>query len=295
MSVPSSLKSLRGQARNVSSCSWWLCSKLTLTCIVKSEVEAHERLYSDFSKRKAAQRRTEHLKHLEEQDMKFVPERVTKSKDKKFGLDKEPFYEKFNRLYQDHEKKARKSRKQKQIRDQEDRKKHNFNPNRGSLGRKSQGASSSAENRRSRLSSLIRSPEEIQRRAQELVEKVNREEGCTFQPKVNTKMNNLLVDPNSDVISRNKEFVKNRDNKILAMKCRTVVDDSLESSGQKTKPYPSIYQYRDLAACKSLSEEQLQNINSRYSKTHETFSKVTEEDIEEDKEFQLTAQPVSTT
>ena len=43
-----------------------------------------------------------------EKNLNFVPERITKTLDEKFGLNKEPYYEKFNRLYNDHAKKIKK-------------------------------------------------------------------------------------------------------------------------------------------------------------------------------------------
>jgi len=62
-------------------------------------------------------------KHLENEQMrKFAPDRISKPSDSKFGLEKEPFYEKFNRLYNDHAKKLQKKRVAKQERDGKDSK-----------------------------------------------------------------------------------------------------------------------------------------------------------------------------
>lgn len=96
--------------------------------------------------------------------MTFAPERVTKDKDKQFGLTKEPFYQKFNRLYQDHEKKIKTRRIMKERRDQEDRKKHNFATSRESNRRSSCKNSASADRTRSQRRSQARSSEEFYRR-----------------------------------------------------------------------------------------------------------------------------------
>ncbi len=49
-------------------------------------------------------------------------------------------------------------------------------------------------------------------------DKVNKEEGCTFQPKLNDTKNRKMVDPNSNVVDRNKEFLVRKAEKILKMK-----------------------------------------------------------------------------
>lgn len=130
---------------------------------------------------------------------------------------------------------------------------------------------------------------------EKLVKKVNKEQGITFQPKVNSKMNKILVDPNSDVISRNRDFLKNRENKILAMKYNTNGGHRLNESGEEEKAYPSLSQYKDLVSFWTTGDALKEHINTRYLKEQQTFSKVTdnitvEEDNEEPKQ---TPVPVS--
>mmetsp|Transcript_25648 Transcript_25648/g.29478 ORF Transcript_25648/g.29478 Transcript_25648/m.29478 type:complete len:202 (+) Transcript_25648:757-1362(+) len=85
---------------------------------------AFERLYEDHSRRRLNQRKLETLKHKEEIDSRFAPQRVTKSKDKEYGLTKEPFYQKFNRLFNDHEKKTRKRRMLAEVKAREEKNLH---------------------------------------------------------------------------------------------------------------------------------------------------------------------------
>lgn len=92
--------------------------------IEKLSSPAFERLYEDHSRRRLNQRKLETLKHKEEIDSRFAPQRVTKSKDKEYGLTKEPFYQKFNRLFNDHEKKTRKRRMLAEVKAREEKNLH---------------------------------------------------------------------------------------------------------------------------------------------------------------------------
>ena len=116
----------------------------------------------------------------------FKPERVSKSKDK--ILPKEPFYQKFNRLYDDHERRIAKLR-----RAIDERNKVIQSMMSPSSKSRSKSRKSSRSNNRS-SSRLIQSPAMIRQRKMEILQKVNKEEGVTFKPKINKIKQRGMVD-----------------------------------------------------------------------------------------------------
>lgn len=68
------------------------------------------------------------------------------------------------------------------------------------------------------VSRLIPSPEQVNKRKMEIKNKVNKDEGLTFKPKVNHHKNRTMVDPNSNVYTRNQEFLVKKEEKVKDLK-----------------------------------------------------------------------------
>ncbi|CAI2358799.1 unnamed protein product [Moneuplotes crassus] len=171
-----------------------------------SDGEVFKRLFSEHEELKRKRVKMELSKKLEEENKySFKPERVTKQKDKEFGLDysdeelsKDPAYV-YEKLYRDAEINAYKLNSRQKAAEREIQERSHFS----SLNYRT------TENRDpnfqgQRFEKLYQDRDKSVNRLKEVTQKVMKEEGCSFKPRTNKKFNNNIK---SDIISRNNEFI----------------------------------------------------------------------------------------
>ncbi|CAI2377427.1 unnamed protein product [Moneuplotes crassus] len=232
--------------------------------------------YAEHSVRKSAQRKAEiQVIKTQDKELKFVPERVTKGKDSLYGLDKEPYYEKFNRLYNDHAEKHKKRRRAKKERDEIITKQ--------ACRTKRGGSGHSKGSRRHDSVTKVQYPKEIQKKTQKLLEKVNREEGVTFHPKINKKSQALAASKSSTHVSH-RHLSKNTQSlkKFTELaskysKSPNKTGRNVNKSGLSTSGYKNHQNLPEFKLPTSSSQQ-----NDRYHPEDFTYSKLTEQMITEE-------------
>ena len=235
---------------------------------------AFDRLYEDYHTRKSNQRKRESLENTRKSWDMFSPNRVSKEKDKKYKLDREPFYQKFNRLYNDHEEKLKRQRKAQENQNQEIDNTHTYAWK--SINRNSSVNSSKSLGRRLSLTSKIFSPEEAKRKQNTLIQKINKEEGVTFRPKINNRrsvlqltksLNTTEWNPNIDNSTRSSENI--------------CFNNQIAKLASK-RSCPSICKYKKSTWQKENKGDYYYSENNRYNNEPFTYSKITnfEEDTE---------------
>lgn len=110
-----------------------------------------------------------------------------------------------------------KQRKIKEERDKRDSMLHNYIST-SKTSRKSKDTSKSCERRSPSIPALIPSPEDTKRKRAKLLEKVNKEEGVTFHPKINKFSSCAQVEKDHNTTSYFKDFSSKEDSGILKIK-----------------------------------------------------------------------------
>ena len=143
--------------------------------------------------------------------------------------------------------------------------------------RSSQDTSKSWERRSPTISSLIPSPQETKHRRAKLIEKVNKEEGVTFRPKLNKYSNRILAEKNMNLINCFNEYNSN-DGDIFS---KQRLSQDLVFENMIDYEYPSFSQYKNLALPRNLSDVP-STFNTRYDniKTLSNLTSDNEDDIE---------------
>ena len=153
-------------------------------------------------------------------------------------------------------------------REQEIEEKHNSAIK--SINRQSSvNSSKSRERKRSSLASRIYSPEDVKKKYEKLVEKVNKEEGVTFHPKTNCKRNTLLISKNSSITERNLDI----NNSSILNIVNNDSNHALEIYSKRKTPF--ITKYASVACLKENRDDYYKYENDRYERKQQYKSNFT--------------------
>ena len=176
--------------------------KINSNAKVNSKIEAYERLYKDREKRKRDQAKAIHqLNTNKENQYSFKPERETKNRDKDFGLDQDSS-NRYEKLYENSKYKEEKMQQLKAVYHKEEMSKC-----RKEISRP-MSAHLYSQDEEGRRENLYIQKEENDKKKLDLIDRINREDGCSFTPRVNHLANMSMV--RGTVLDRNQNFLERR-------------------------------------------------------------------------------------